>query len=150
PELIERAVVDWRYASIEYFDTMKIPIVSGRGFSSGDRAGAPPVTVFNQEFGRRFFRGTNPIGHHVRVFRDDGSIEIIGVAKDLREGRLTGRPIPLMYIPVETAHIAGTRASHTYFPMSWVVRTSFPSAGIIRSIRDAMRATDATNPSPAF
>ena len=150
PESIERAVVDWRYASIEYFETMRIPIVAGRGFNLGDRAGAPPITVVNEEFGRRFLKGTNPIGHHVRVFRDDGAIEIVGVAKNLREGRLTGRPIPLMYVPVEHANIAGLRASHTYFPMSWVVRTTVPTAGMIRGIRDAMRATDARQPFSAF
>ncbi len=150
PELIERAVVDWRYASIEYFETMRIPIVAGRGFRSGDRAGAPPITVVNEEFGRRFLKGTNPIGHHVRVFRDDGAIEIVGVAKNLREGRLTGRPIPLMYVPVEQANVAGIRASHSYFPMSWVVRTSVPTAGIIHAIRDVMRATDAQQPFSAF
>ena len=115
PESIERAVTDWRYASIEYFDTMRIPIVSGRGFNSGDRAGAPPVTVVNEEFAKRFLKGTSPIGHHVRVFRDDGSIEIVGVARDLREGRINGRPIPLMYVPVDQANLAGIRASHTYF-----------------------------------
>jgi putative ABC transport system permease protein len=150
PELIERAVVDWRYASLEYFDTMRIPIVSGRGFNSGDRAGAPPITVVNEEFGRRFLKGTNPIGHHVRIFKDDGSIEIVGVAKDLREGRLTGRPIPLMYVPVEQANILGIRASHTYFPMSWVVRATAPTAGVIRGIREAMRATDPKQPFSAF
>src|SRR4029079_11570144 len=42
PEAIEPALTDWRYASIEYFETMRIPIVSGRSFNSGDRAGAPP------------------------------------------------------------------------------------------------------------
>jgi putative ABC transport system permease protein len=150
PELIERAVVDWRYASIEYFATMGIPIVAGRGFNSSDRAGAPPITVVNEEFGRRFLKATNPIGHHVRVFPDDGSIEIVGVAKNLREGRIIARPIPLMYVPVEQANIAGIRASHTYFPMSWVIRTSVPTAGIMRGLRDAMRATDSKQPFSAF
>jgi predicted permease len=150
PQTIERAVVDWRYASIEYFATMRIPIVSGRGFNSGDRAGAPPVTVVNEEFGRRFLKGTNPIGHHVRVFRDDGSIEIVGVAKDLREGRLTARPIPVMYVPVAQANIAGIRASHTYFPMSWVVRTTAATPDVIRGFREVMRATDSKQPFSAF
>jgi len=150
PESIERAVTDWRYASIEYFDTMRIPIVTGRGFSRGDRPGAPPVTVVSEEFARRFLKGTSPIGHHVRVFRDDGSIEIVGVAKDLREGRITGRPIPLMYVPVGQANIAGIRASHTYFPMSWVVRATAPTPGLVRAIRDAMRATDPRQPFSAF
>src|SRR4030095_15179281 len=117
PEPIERAVVDWRYASLDYFDTMRIPIVSGRGFNSGDRAGASSIAVVNEEFARRFLKGTNPLGHQIRVFRDDGSIEIVGVAKNLHERGLTSRPIPLMYVPVTTAHTAGIRATHTYFPI---------------------------------
>jgi len=150
PEFIERALTDWRYASIEYFETMRIPIVSGRAFNSGDRPGAPPVTVVNEEFARRLLKGTNPLGHHVRVFRDDGSIEIVGVAKDLREGRINGRPIPVMYVPVAQANIAGIRASHTYFPMSWVVRTTGATPDVIRGFREAMHATDPRQPFSAF
>jgi len=150
PEFIERALTDWRYASIEYFETMRIPIVSGRAFNSGDRPGAPPVTVVNEEFARRLLKGTNPLGHHVRVFRDDGSIEIVGVAKDLREGRINGRPIPVMYVPVAQANIAGIRASHTYFPMSWVVRTTGATPDVIRGFREAMHATDPKQPFSAF
>lgn len=150
PELIERAVVDWRYASVEYFETMRIPIVSGRGFRAADRAGAAPVAVVNEEFARKFLKGTNPLGHHIRVFRDDGSIEIVGVAKDLRERGLNGRSIPLMYVPVNQANIAGIRASHTYFAMSWVIRTGSPTPEVTRSIREAMRATDPQLPFSAF
>jgi predicted permease len=150
PELIERAVVDWRYASLDYFDTMRIPIVAGRAFNDGDRAGAPPIAVVNEEFARRFLKGTNAIGHHIRVFRDDGSIEIVGVAKNLRERQLTGRPIPLMYVPVTQANIAGIKASHTYFPMSWVVRTHDGGPQLIAAIREAMRATDPKQPFSAF
>ena len=150
PEAIERAVTDWRYASLDYFDTMRIPIVAGRAFNAGDRAGAPPVAVVSEQFARRFLKGTSPIGHHIRVFRDDGSIEIVGVAKDLREGGLTNRPIPVMYVPITQANIAGILASHTYFPMSWVVRTSSPTAELIEAIRQTMRATDAKQPFSAF
>ena len=149
-ETIERAVTDWRYASLDYFDTMRIPIVAGRAFNAGDRAGAPPVAVVSEQFARRFLKGTNPIGHHIRVFRDDGWLEIVGVAKDLRERGLTTRPIPLMYVPITQANIAGIRASHTYFPMSWVVRTRSPTAELIEKIRQAMRATDAKQPFSAF
>jgi predicted permease len=150
PELVERAVVDWRYASLNYFDTMRIPIVSGRAFNEGDRAGASPVAVVNEEFARRFLKNTNPLGHHIRVFRDDGSIEIVGVAKNLRERRLTAGPIPLMYVPITQANIAGISASHTYFPMSWVVRTQAAGPEIIGAIREAMRTTDPRQPFSAF
>jgi len=95
-------------------------------------------------------KNTNPLGHHIRVFRDDGSIEIVGVAKNLRERRLTAGPIPLMYVPITQANIAGIRASHTYFPMSWVVRTQAAGPEIIGAIREAMRTTDPRQPFSAF
>jgi putative ABC transport system permease protein len=63
---------------------------------------------------------------------------------------LTGRPIPLMYVPVTQANIAGIRASHTYFPMSWVVRTATPGPELIGAIRKAMRATDPQQPFSSF
>ena len=84
------------------------------------------------------------------MFQDDGSIEIVGVSKNLRERQLTGRPIPLMYVPVTQANISGIRASHTYFPMSWVVRTQPSTAELIAAIREAMRATDPKQPFSSF
>ena len=150
PETVERAVVDWRYASADYFRTMKIPIVSGRGFEESDRVGAPPVAVVSQQFARRFLKGTNPIGHHIRVFDTDGSIEIVGVAKDLSEGGLVRPPIPVMYVPVRQANIAGIRASHTYFPMSWVVRADRTDASMMQRIREELRAVDSKQPISAF
>jgi putative ABC transport system permease protein len=150
PQLIERAVVDWRYASVGYFDTMRIPIVAGRGFREEDRAGAPPIAVVSQQFARKFLKGVNPLGHHIRVFKDDGAIEIVGVAKDLSESGLVQPPIPVMYVPVTQANIAGVRASHTYYPMSWVVRASDTGPVMVRQIREALRVVDSKQPISAF
>jgi predicted permease len=150
PEKVERASTDWRYASINYFQTMGIPIVSGRGFTETDRAGAPAVAVVSEQFARRFLKGTNPIGHHIRVFSSDGSIEIVGVVKDLSERSLRARPTPVMYVPVTQANISGMRASHTYFPMSWVVRTFRPGPELAASIREAVHQVDRRQPFSAF
>ena len=150
PDLIQRALVDWRYASAAYFQTMRISIVAGRGFEERDRAGAPPVAVVSQQFARKFLKGVDPIGHHIRVFPTDGAIEIVGVAKDLSEGGLVEPPIPVMYVPVAQANIAGVRASHTYYPMSWVVRAADVGPEMIRRIRDALHAVDPKQPVSAF
>ncbi len=150
PDLIERAVVDWRYASTGYFETMRIPIVSGRGFQDGDRAGAAPVAVVSEQFARKFLKGVNPLGHHIRVFKDDGAIEVVGVAKDLSESGLVEPPIPVMYVPVIQANIAGIRASHTYYPMSWVVRANNTGPDMIRRIREELRAVDPKQPVSTF
>jgi putative ABC transport system permease protein len=144
-------LTDWRYAGLDYFKTMGIPLVAGRGFVESDRAGAPPVAVVNEAFARHFFRNTNPIGHHIGMWKTDESIEVVGVAKDLREGGdLTGPPVAIMYVPVTQANIKWIRVSHTYFPMSWVVRSSNTSAETIRQIREAVRKVDPKQPFSSF
>jgi putative ABC transport system permease protein len=138
----EDALTDWRYASTGYFATMGIPIVAGRGFDESDRLGAPPIAVVNEAFVRRFFKGQSAIGQRIRVFDSDGSIEIVGVAKDVREQGLT-RPLPpLMYVPVQQANPAGVRAAHTYFQMSWVVKTAAAGSAPEREMREALRSVD--------
>jgi len=150
PQRIERALVDWRYASSNYFETMRIPIVAGRGFREEDSAGAPPIAVVSQQFARKFLPGVNPLGHHIRVFKDDGAIEIVGVAKDLSESGLVRPPIPVMYIPIKQANITGVRTSHTYFAMSWVVRASDTGPEMVRQIREALRVVDPKQPVSSF
>jgi putative ABC transport system permease protein len=150
PEPVEDQLTDWRYASVDYFKTMGIPIVAGRGFDEGDRAGAPPIAIVSENFAKRYLKGVNPLGHHIRVFATDGSIEIVGLAKDVREGGLIGPARPIMYVPVTQANISGIQASHTYFPMSWVVRATDTGPEMVRQIREAVRAIDSKQPFSAF
>ena len=147
---VENATVDWRFASIGYFETMRIPIVAGRGFDERDSAGAPRVTVVNEEFVRRFLKGQHPLGYQVTVFTADPPMEIVGVTKDLKEASLVGPPIPLMYVPLTQASAAAVRTSNSYFPVSWVVRASTPSPRLIEAIREEMRALDPQQPISRF
>ena len=141
---------DWRYASTDYFSTMGIRIVEGRGFEAGDGAGAAPVAVVNEAFARRFFKDTQVLGQHVRVFDSDGAIEIVGIAKDVREAGLTG-PIPaVMYVPVLQANPSGVNAAHTYFQMSWVVRTDTAGPALEHQMREALRSLDSKQPFSSF
>ena len=150
PEKIEDALTDWRYATAEYFDTMGIPVVAGRGFTDADRAGAPRVAVVSEEFARRFFNGANAIGRHIRVFDADGSIEIVGIVKDLKEAGLKGQPMPVMYVPVAQTHEREIRTTHSYFQVNWVVRANRPDAALIRQVDEALRAVDSRQPISAF
>ena len=146
----ENALTDWRYASTDYFSTMGIRIAEGRGFAEGDRAGAPPVAVVNEAFARQFFKDMRALGQHVRVFDSDGAIEVVGIAKDVREAGLTG-PIPaVMYVPVLQANPSGVNASHTYFQMSWVVRADTPGPALEREMREALRTLDPKQPISSF
>ena len=149
-EQVQDALTDWRYATTGYFDAMDIRIVAGRSFTEADRTGAPPVAVVSEEFARRLFKGSSALGRRIRVFAADGSIEVVGVAKDLREGGLKG-PLPaVMYVPVAQAHAEALRTTHSYFQVCWVVRTDRAGAGLIPQIQEQIRTIDPKQPFSAF
>ena len=150
PVKLENQLTDWRYASIGYFETMGIPIVAGRAFQDRDRTGAPPVAVVSESFARHFYKGTEALGRHIRVFDTDGTIEIVGIAKDVREQGLVDELPALMYVPVTQANRAGVAASHTYFQMSWVVRAGHTGPDLIGRIREEIRSIDPKQPITLF
>ncbi len=49
-----------------WFETMGIPLRSGRDFEAGDRGGSRLVAIVNEAFVRRFLPGEQPIGQSVR------------------------------------------------------------------------------------
>jgi putative ABC transport system permease protein len=86
--------------SPSYFETMKIPVLRGRGFSSADRADAPKVVLINETAARRHFPGQDPIGKSIgltiRGFNEGA--EIVGVVGDVRHGRVEQPTQPDVYL----------------------------------------------------
>ncbi|HWO01613.1 MAG TPA: ABC transporter permease [Blastocatellia bacterium] len=79
PELVTRSV------SRDYFKTMGIPLLAGRGFSAQDNADAPMVAVINQSMVREYFANQDPIGARFRWARGNPYwITIVGVVGDVK------------------------------------------------------------------
>jgi predicted permease len=79
-----------------YFEVLGAPILSGRGFHSGDLASDGAAVVVNQSLVRQILGGRNPIGRRVRYIEADDPdtpaatrfqpspwYEIVGVVRDL-------------------------------------------------------------------
>jgi predicted permease len=147
---VEHHLVDWRYATPDYFETMGIRVVAGRPLNDGDRAGAPRVAVVSEQFARQYYKDVNPIGRRVVLSRADGPIEIVGIARDLREAGLTGQVPALMYVPVAQAGDSAVRAAHMYFQVNWVVRADRIAPELSARIREELRAIDPRQPITAF
>ena len=81
-----------------YFQTLRIPLLRGRGFSSGDSESAPHVAVVNETMARRFWSGRNPIGARLRFFGENAPAEIVGVAKDSTYVSLGEPPQLMVYL----------------------------------------------------
>jgi putative ABC transport system permease protein len=70
-----------------YFSALRIPILSGRGFSQSDSLQATPVAVVSERFASQYFPGENPLGHRIRMgghsaTKGDPWLTIVGVAKE--------------------------------------------------------------------
>ncbi len=96
PDLGE-ATFSYNKVSPEYFATLGLPLVAGQGFDRL-KPGDPPVAVINQTAARRFFGGSEAIGHRLDMGRH-GKWEIIGVVGDVRENGQRGKPDPQFYMP---------------------------------------------------
>ena len=63
--LAQRPFIDIEAISPQWFRTMQVPMLGGRGFTAADDAQAPKVVIANEAFARRFWPGENPVGKHV-------------------------------------------------------------------------------------
>jgi len=125
----------------DYFSAMQIPLRSGRFFTEQDRPGGLPVAIVNQEFGRRFFAGVEPIGRHL-TFRPASSLPeeeftIIGVVGDVRYIGLGRQPVPVVF------------TSTDQFPASALtlaVRARIAPESLIGAIRREVQNLDPEQP----
>jgi predicted permease len=70
----------------EYFATMGMRLVRGRGITEADGRGAPPVMVVNETMARTLWPGGSPLGQCVvvREFPGRPCAEVVGVVGDVR------------------------------------------------------------------
>jgi hypothetical protein len=109
------------YVSPGYFETLRIPIRSGRDFDDRDRMESRRVLLVNESFVRSHLGGLEPIGATVRTIAEADypatTYEIIGVVGNTKYADLREEMPPIAYVPL---------AQHPH-PFAWtpvVVRAS--------------------------
>jgi Acidobacterial duplicated orphan permease len=123
--------------SPDYFKTMEMPLVSGRGFTERDNQTAPKVVIINETAARKYFANENPLGLRFgQSVEQSGQIEIVGVLRDAKYDSVRNDIPPTMYVP----HLQGRPA--TVFQ----VRTAGEPAAAIGAIREAVRQIDPNLP----
>jgi predicted permease len=140
PERSQLPSSAWTPITNEYFDTMGIRLLKGRGFDSRDVNNSPTVTVVNETFARRFFGANDPIGARVKQGWPEDQTpwrEIVGVVNDVRVGALQGDQILQAYLPVRQVS-QGSGA--------FVVRAAANPAMLGRSIEAAVHEIDPNLP----
>lgn len=95
--------------SPEYFETIGVSLVRGRGFTVADREGSVPVAIIDESMARRFWPGDDPLGKRITIQETTGTPPVplyrtvVGVVKNLRHYELTNPSRIQAYIPLDQA-----------------------------------------------
>ena len=130
----------WRSVTPGFFEAMGIPVLGGRTFTAGDRAGADRVVVVTARLARRLWPDTSPIGRRIYWGGTTGRTRtVIGVVGDIRDVALEAEPPPLLFLPHAQVDLPG---------MTVIVRTTPEARGLEGQLRAAVRESDAGLPAP--
>ncbi len=120
-----------------FFSTMGIPILAGRGFTDQDTETSVPVSVVNQSLARLYFPNTNPVGKRFRTSTEGPGakwIEIVGICADTRYNDLKEDAPPLHFEPYRQVSGLGG--------VTYLIRTTMPTAQLLPLLRDAAKKID--------
>src|SRR6266566_408588 len=128
----------YRPVSAGYFETIGIPLLRGRSFTSADTAESPWVVVINDSMAREYWPSENPIGQRLN-FREPPWRTVIGVVGNVLHEGLDGEAKAEMYLPVE-------QSSNIESDPTIVVRTVLDPGPAAAELRGAVSAIDGTVP----
>lgn len=145
PEQMQRMNATGFAVSQEYFRTMQMRILQGRGFTDRDVQSAPPVAVINERMAQSFWPGmANLIGQRILLDGSPVEYEIVGVVDN---ARLWPKQEPPPQIYVQQAQF--WQPTYTDISMSlrlelWFVVRSGPNPAALDAIvGNAIREMDA-------
>jgi putative ABC transport system permease protein len=133
----------YQFVTLEYVETMGIPVLQGRGFEEQDLAGAPAVMV-NESLAKKFFTGRDPIGGRLRPGGPNLPwFTVVGVLKDVKSGGVAEAAGTELYLLADQAPKAGGFAPNS---MNFVVRSTMPLSSLANEYRRAVQELDPTLP----
>jgi putative ABC transport system permease protein len=124
-----------------HFDTLRVPMRSGRTFTAADGLNTPPVAVVNHAFANRYFQGADPIGQRVRLGSPDRQrpwTTIVGVVADFRNSGATQPVRPEIFTPVHQ--------QTDWNQLFVLVRGEGSPGALLPSVREAVMSVDAEQP----
>ncbi len=116
-----------------YFETVGIPLLRGRDFSSLDTRTTPRVVIVNEAAAAAYWPGENAIGKRIQFFGEPLPTEVIGLARNANYQTVGELPQALVYLSL----------IQYYFPMSvLVVRTAGDPDSVLASLRREVQLLD--------
>ena len=122
-----------------FFDTMEVPVLLGRGLTVHDNASSPKVVVINEAMAKTYFGGVETaIGRRFGTAQSkDSELEIVGIVRDFKYTGPRDETKPTGY----TTYLQGPGEQ-----MNFSVRTSVNADSLANPIREAIREIEPNLP----
>jgi predicted permease len=124
-----------------YFQTLGVPLVSGREFTSADADESPKVVIVNEAFAKKFGLGRDAVGKRMAADSSPGAKldhEIIGLAKNAKYSEVKGEVPPVYFFPYRQDQKLGS--------ITFYVRTSLDPKLFLANIPKVVAKLDANLP----
>ena len=135
--LAQRPFIDIEAISPQWFQTMRVPLRSGREFTAADNATAPKAVIVNESCARQFWPNENPIGKRILVGRWTEPAEVVGESADIKNRGLEQDTQSQLYLPFPQL---------PWGDMNLLVRTAVMPRSITSAVRAQVAAVDADQP----
>jgi len=122
-----------------YFATMEIPLLRGRGFTAQDDQRAPKVAIASQTFAHKFFPNDDVLGQRVTVIDNKHEVEIIGVVADTKYMSQREELQPLLYTPWQ-------QEGAVIGEMHFALRSTGEPTALAATVRQVVRELDSNLP----
>jgi len=129
----------YRVCTPEYFQTMGISILKGRGFIDEDKRESAPVVIVNQTLARKYWPAGDALGKRIRFYgplERAPWMEIVGIVQDVKH-ELNSPVTPEYYLP---------HTQDSWNAMVLVARTSVDPGSMSGPIRQQVLAIDKDQP----
>jgi len=122
------------HVGAQYFKTLGLPIVLGRGFSPHDALSSQPAAVVNETLAHALFPHGAPLGRHFSL-SDNDDFEIVGVVKDAKYESICETPRGAFFV-------FNDQNRNTDGFNNLVVRATHKPEALIGAIRAAIHSED--------
>jgi putative ABC transport system permease protein len=140
----EFVAAGYRTITPNYLETLGVPLLQGRFFTSADNEKSPAVVIINATMAHTFFPNENPLGKRLQLGalpeQDVPTMEIVGVVGDVHSG-LDTDPQAEMYLPYRQADLL-----LPVFQLSVVMRTAGDPSLQTAALRSALAEIDPNQP----
>jgi putative ABC transport system permease protein len=142
PKPDENITMDYQVVSPNYFATLEVPIVRGRGLTDADTETSARVIVINQTMARRYWPNEDPVGKRLAIGESSKETSwrtIVGIVGDMRHASLSETA-------VATAFITYQQDLESWPRMAFVIKGSADAASLTSAVRRELNAIDPSQP----